>query len=187
MNIEYGEAGEGRTALIPMSEAYNIVSKLDTDTIFSDHAAGIKFKRVAQNYYQLFINKGEHFDKYTDPKLRSLIKRAEGQSEDELADFVQNAGDMTAALHIDNLQAFLDRLTAFGVMYEGAAKELEDWEIENEEEWGEKTKSNNQTYWYKLSRPYGEGSNPTVGFVNYKEPTTEYPNGLILFKPKIRR
>ncbi len=185
LHTEYGKDGEGRIALIPISEGYNIVSKLAIDTIFSDHQAGVKLKRTGQNEYNLFIHKKEHFRLYTDAKLRSLIQPAQGQSEDELPDFVQNAGDMTAVLHINNLQPFLDRLSEFGLKYEGAAKELEDWEIENTEDWKSKTTTTNTTYTYQLGRAYGQGSNPTVGFINYKEPTAEYPFGIVIYNRKL--
>jgi hypothetical protein len=104
--------------------------------------------------------------------------RANGQGEDELADFVQNANDMTAPLHLDKLERFLERLDHFGLHYLGEAKELQDWEVENEDDWQQKTKSKG-TFRYKLTRAYGQGSNPTSSFLNYEEPSAKYPFGLV--------
>jgi len=178
LHRDFGAEGEDRKALLPISQAYSIVSKLSIDEIFGDHQDRIRFKRVSDKAYQIFIIKRGNFQMHTDEGLRSLIMRGEGQSEDELPDFVQNAGDMTAALHMDKLQTFLERLDTFGLHYYGEAKELEDWETENEQEWKDKTKTSG-SFRYKLSRPYGQGSNPTTSFTNYEEPSPKYPFGVV--------
>jgi hypothetical protein len=177
---EFGNEGEDKQALLPISDALMFIEQLEKDEEFSDHQMRVKFKRISTNYYQVFLHKKGNFTLHTDQTLRSLIKRAEGQSEDELPDFVQNAGDMTGTLHQRNLERFLERLDNFGVQYLGEAKELEDWEMENQEDWNEKTKSK-ESFRYKLTRPYGQGSNPTIGFTGYEEPNPFYPFGIVLY------
>lgn len=178
LHSDFGSEGEDRKALIPISNAANVIRNLSMDELFSDHQLKVKFKRVGENVIQLFIPKRGNFEIHTDEILRSLIMKGEGQGEDELADFVQNANDMTAPLHMDKLERFLERLDAFGLHYMGEAKQLEDWEVENEEEWQQKTQRKG-SFRYKLSRPYGQGSNPTSGFVNYEEPSPSYPFGVV--------
>ena len=180
LHRDYGKEDHERKALIPISNALGIINNLSIDELFSDHQLRVKFKHIQQGFYQLFIGKKGGFDLYTDKILRSLIMRSKGQSNDELADFVQNAGDMTATLHVDKLERFLKRLDSFGLLYLGHAKELEDWEIENEQDWQKKTKSKDgERHAYKLSRPYGQGSNPVLGFQKYKEPDATYPYGVV--------
>lgn len=179
LHRDFGAEGEDKKALLPISQAFSIIRKLSMDEIFGDHQNRIRFKRVAENAFQLFITKKGNFQMHTDETLRSLIMRGEGQSEDELPDFVQNAGDMTGALHIDKLERFLERLDTFGLYYLGAAKEMEDWEVENEEEWKKNKSQEKGSFRYKLSRPYGQSSNPTTSFTNYEEPSPKYAFGVV--------
>ena len=171
LHRDFGKDGEANSAVLPISEALNIILKLEIDDFFADHKLNFRVKRISENYFQLYLDKKDLYSAIIDEKLRSFLKRAEGQSNDELPDFVQNAGDMTAALHIEKLQLFLNRLDAFGVQFLGHARELEDWEIENEADWKSKTKSTTGSYKYRLGRAYGQGSNPTTGFVSYESRT----------------
>ncbi|GAA0892598.1 hypothetical protein GCM10009122_22770 [Fulvivirga kasyanovii] len=169
------------SSVLPISDAYERIREFHEGQSFWDAQERIRLTKISGNYFQVFIQKKGNFQLHTDEKLRQLIKRADGQSEDELPDFVQNAGEMTAALHLDNLEAFLKQLDEHGIKYQGEARELEDWEIENEEDWKKKTARPDGVYTYKLMRPYGQGSNPAGGFLEYKEPSPHYPFGLVLY------
>jgi len=185
MHRDFGKSGEAHTALIPISQAKDTILKLEVDEQFEDHQLRIKFKRIEENTFQIFITKKGNYKLFTDDILRSLIMKQAGQSEDEIADFVQNAGDMTAPLHQNKLEHFLERLDAFGLHYQGQAKELEDWEIENEADWQKKTEQSS-SYRYKLQRPYGQGSNPTSGFVNFEAPNATYPYGVVEYNRQLQ-
>ncbi len=122
------------------------------------------------------------YEMILDPKLRELLKREEGQSEDELPDFVQNGGEMMGILPSSNLQAFLKRLDSYGLQHLTAAQELKEWEVENEKEWAAQNQSHTAVYSYELGRAYGQGSNPIIGFIDYIEPKdSPYPFGSISF------
>ncbi|WP_029209539.1 strawberry notch C-terminal domain-containing protein [Aquimarina agarilytica] len=181
MSREYGKDGETETALLSIGDALSVISTLEVDDFFKDHELVFTIKRISANYFQVYLNKAQLYKAALDPLLRKLIKKEEGQDKDELADFVQNAGEMTAALHQENVAAFLRRLNFYGVKYMGAAKELEDWEIENETDWKNKTASQKGKYQYELGRPYGQESNPAAGFVSYQEPDQIYPNGIVVY------
>ena len=181
MDKEFGKDGINK-ALLPISEAFNMISGLSIDEFFSDQKDQLRFKRIGENYLQVYIHKGENYKMAIDPKLRELIRRAEGQQEDELPDFVQNGGEMTGVLHFNNLKPFLKQLDTYGLQFLGKAKELEDWEIENQKDWDRNTKETEGNYVYELGRPYGQGSNPITGFKEYKEPeNTKYPFGTVSY------
>ncbi|TGV03590.1 strawberry notch C-terminal domain-containing protein [Flavivirga rizhaonensis] len=180
MSRSYGKDGEN-SAVLPISEAYTIIDKLQVDDQFDDHKLQFRIKRISENYFQVFLVKKELYGAIIDESLRRFLKHDEGQSPDELPNFVQNAGDMTGALHTDNLQLFLNRLDAFGVQFLGTARELEDWEVENQDDWKAKTKQQKGTFKYQLGRVYGQGSNPTTGFVSYDEPNDTYEFGVVIY------
>ncbi len=184
MSADFGKDGE-HIALLPISSALKVIEALAIDTTFKDHTHTIKFKRISEGYFQVFMKKKEHYKLGIDPKLRQLIRSAAGQAADELPDFVQNAGDMTGALAIKNLVPFLEVLDGYGIQIEGEAKELEDWELENKSEWADRTTGNNERWKYELGRAYGQGSNPLSGFVAYEEPTKDYPFGSVLYDRKL--
>lgn len=184
MSFDFGKDGE-HMALLPISSALKAIEGLAIDETFMDHAQGIKFKRISENYLQVFMNKREHYKLAIDGKLRQLIRKAAGQADDELPDFVQNAGDMTGALPIHNIASFLEVLDGYGIQIEGAAKELEDWELENQSDWDHRTTGVHERWHYELGRAYGQGSNPLSGFVAYEEPTASYPYGTVTYDRKL--
>ncbi len=178
MSREFGKDGE-HYALLPISEGLKAIEILDTDASFEDHKYGIKFKRVGETYFEVYINKKQHYKLPLDSALRKLIMRQQGQTSDELPEFIQNAGDMVGVLSLNNVLPFLKILDEYGFKIEGEAKELEDWEIENISDWEERTVKGDQRYQYELGRAYGTGSNPQLGFMDYKEPDTKYPFGTV--------
>lgn len=169
MSRDFGKDGEHR-ALLPISNALKAIETMENDTTFEDHQFGVRFKRIGQNHYQVYFNKKEHYQLPLDTNLRKLVMREPGQPESELADFVQNAGEMTAALAKRNLEAFLLLLDEYGIKVEGEARELEDWEIENQQDWSDRTKKSSLVVSYELGRSYGQGSNPLAGFLSYQPP-----------------
>ncbi len=181
MSREYGKDGETKTALLPISDALSTIQALAVDDFFKDHELVFTIKRISSQYFQVYLNKSSLYKAAIDPFLRRLIKKESDQDKDELADFVQNAGEMTAPIHQEKIEAFLKRLNFYGVKYMGAAKELEDWEIENETDWEATTSDKKGKFLYELGRAYGQGSNPSAGFVNYQEPNEIYPFGLVQF------
>lgn len=181
LHRDYGKEGEADSAVLPISEAYDIIKRLEVDSFFRDHQLSFRIKRISDNYFQVYLDKKDLYAAALDEKLRVLLRKETGQSEDELPDFVQNAGEMTGALHLDHLQGFLNRLDHFQVQFLGTARELEDWEIENETDWKSKTKQKKGVFKYQLGRAYGQGSNPTTGFVNYEEPSSEYAFGIVIY------
>ncbi len=172
--------GKVPPTLVPISRMQRHIETLEKDALFSDHHHSIRFKRAGENSYQLFIPKRGNKSLFLDETLRSLIKRQEGQNPDTPAEFVQNAGDMTAMLHLQNLSVFLERLDDLGIQCITETRELEDWEIENAEDWHDKN-SNEAEYIYKLSRAYGQGSNPTTDFIRYEEPSSSFPFGKVIY------
>lgn len=179
LHRDYGKEGEDKNAMLPISESKPYIEGLVVDGIFSDHQLRVMFKRIGTNLYQVLVAKKGNFQIYTSDKLRSLLERAEGE-DDQTPDFVQNASDMTGVIHQRNLGLFLERLDEHGLQFLGAAKELEDWEIENKEDWNTKT-SRKGTFKYELGRPYGQGSNPTTSFIDYEEPSDNYPYGAVVY------
>ena len=178
---DYGKNGEDK-ALLPISEAYPLIKALEMDSFFSDQKNSIRFKKVGEEHWQVFMHKGDHYKLALDSSLRELLQREAGQQEEELPDFVQNGGEMTGLLTGDHLETFLKRLDRYDITYLGLPKALEDWELENEKEWAQQTKSSDQRFPYALGRPYGQGSNPTAGFVAYSEPQdTLHPYGIVTY------
>jgi hypothetical protein len=182
---DFGKEGEDKMVWSNISNAYETIKELPIGEEFTDHQARIRFKRSSTNYYQVFIKKKGNFELHTEHSLRMLIERSEGQTEDDLPDFIQNAGEMTAMLHINNLEGFLNLLDNFGIKYLVETREMEDWEIENESEWEKNKTERKITSRYKLSRPYGQGSNPTIGFVSYEEPAPGSPFGIVSYDRKL--
>ncbi len=180
MSRDFGKKGEHH-ALLPISEGIGAIRLLENDTTFEDHKYGVKFKRIGDNYFEVYIKKKQHYKLPLDPALRKLIMRQEGQTTDELPEFVQNAGDMMGVVSEGSLLPFLKILDAYGFKMEGQAKELEDWEIENTEDWADRTKKGEQRYQYELTRPYGDGSNPGLGFIDYQEPDATYSHGIVIY------
>ena len=178
LHPDFGREDEDQKTLMPISLASDTIKALAVDELFSDHQQRVKFKRITDQIFQLFIPKRGNYQVHTDPVLRALILKQEGQGEDEAADFVQNANDMTATSHINKLDPLLERLDFFGLKFLTEAKELEGWEIENEKQWQNKTRSL-ETFRYRLGRPYGQGSNPIPGFTDYLEPDADHPYGVV--------
>ena len=176
---DYGTETSEKLAILPISEAAEPIKELKVKgKAFTDQELSVRFEKESDKVFSVFIRKRGNQKVYTDQILRSLLMKEAGKEEDELPDFVQNAGDMVGALHIDKLDRFLKRLDNFGIKYLGNEKVLEEWEIENEKEWAKKAASKG-SFHYKLSRPYGEGSNPLSGFLNYKEPNEQFPYGVV--------
>ncbi|TPN85820.1 strawberry notch C-terminal domain-containing protein [Aquimarina algicola] len=173
---------EAPFALMPISEGINSIRALETDTSFEDHTGSIRFKKVKEGYVQVLIKKKKQYQLPLDAALRGLIMRQEGQSPDELPEFIQNAGDMVGTLSDNNLLAFLKVLDGYGIKIEAPSRELEDWEIENASDWSERTTSSDERYQYELGRAYGTGSNPQVGFIEYNEPNGAYPFGTVTYE-----
>ncbi len=179
LDRNYGSDGEDKFALLPISQALPDIRILALDATFSDHQDWVRLKRVADQAFELLISKTGSFEIFTDASLRGLLMRQSGQSEDELPDFVQNAGDMTGIIHASKLPACLEVLDRFHIRYLGPARELEDWEIENEKAWQSNPQSTTTSFRYKLARPYGQGSNPVIGFTNYEEPGAQFRFGVV--------
>ncbi|MBL6450029.1 hypothetical protein JMN32_27190, partial [Fulvivirga sp. 29W222] len=78
------------------------------------------------------------------------------------------------------------QLDSHGLQYLGEAKKLEDWEIENEEDWKKRTDRPDGIFTYELQRPYGQGSNPTSGFKEYKEPSPAHAFGLVIYSRPLK-
>lgn len=180
LHADYGLEGEDEHALIPISEAQPHIEALAVDAQFTDLQERVRFKRMSENLWQISIVKKGNFQLFTDKHLRKRIEKAQGQGPDEMPDFVQNAGDMVGILKRKNLTSILERLNTFGLNFLGASRAMEDWEIENETEWQAQQKSKGK-YLYELSRPYGQGSNPTVAFADYLEPSEAFPFGQVVY------
>ncbi len=185
MERGYGKDENGVStirATLPISNALKELKGLVIDHQFFTNTAQISFTRKSSNYYQVNIYKRSNLKLITDDTLRSLIRKAEGQSVDELADFVQNAGDMTAALHIDKLESFLKRLDEFGIMYLGEPKELEEWEIEGVEVNNEE---DGKQYSYKLIKDKEEQPYPEEGVISYTPPDNNHLYGSVTYSRRL--
>lgn len=171
--------------LVPISEIRATFEVLAIGDIIEDKGLGIRFKRIKENHFQVYIHKKEHYKLPLDARLRSLILKAVGQQTEELADFVQEDRFMTGVVPLRNLTEFLKVLDKFNIQVEGSPKELENWEIENKEDWEERSKKSTQTFWYELGKPFGQNSHPQSGFLGYEEPSVQYPFGKVSFDRKL--
>ena len=162
---------EEHFALLHISTGTEKLKSLALDTTFEDHRGGVRFKRLSEGHFQVLIKKGEHYKMSIDPRLRALLLKQEGQPGDELPNFVQNAGDMTGLLPLKHIDAFLMILDAYSLKIEAKAEELKDWEVENDKDWTDRTLKSEKRYHYELGKPYGQGSNPNAGFIDYIEPS----------------
>jgi hypothetical protein len=175
-------------ALSPISNAKDQISNLEIDGFLEDHTSNVRFVRKSENYFQVFLSKKNLYKASLDTKLRGLIRKEEDQDSDQLADFVQNASEMTASLHISNLEPFLKRLDSFDIKYHTEAREMEDWEIENKEDWEAKTKKlKGKVFKYRLGKKYGADSNPSFGLVEYIEPQSKSSSdhGFVTYNRKL--
>ncbi|GAK75663.1 hypothetical protein JCM19296_1255 [Nonlabens ulvanivorans] len=75
LHRDFGKEGEADSALLPVSEAYPIISKLDLDDFFADHKLSFRAKRISDNYYQVYLDKRDLYPAVIDEKLRSLLRR----------------------------------------------------------------------------------------------------------------
>ncbi len=181
MHRDFGNDDSIDKAMLPISEAFKMIKNLEIDNFFVDHGLSFRIKRISTNYFQVFLKKSELYKASIDPQLRRIIKKEDQQASDELAEFVQNAGEMTAGLHINKLEEFLKKLDDYGLKFLGEAIEIQDWEKENKEDWESNTSTSEKIYKYELSREYGQGSNPSNGFISYEEPNKEFPFGVVVY------
>ncbi|WP_046756616.1 strawberry notch C-terminal domain-containing protein [Kordia jejudonensis] len=175
-------------ALAPISNAKDKINALEIDEFIQDHTANVRFVRKDENYLQVFLSKKNLYEVSLDSKLRRLIRKEDNQDSDELANFVQNASEMTGTLHIENLEPFLKQLDTFDIKYHTEAREMEDWEIENKEDWEAKTKKlKGKIFKYRLGKKYGADSNPSFGLVEYIEPQTQSSSdyGFVTYNRKL--
>jgi len=182
---KYGEKGEDAKAMLPISKALAPIKGLQINDLLSDLKERVTFKRTSETRYEIIISKKGNYGLFGDQQLRELIIRESKDNEDELPDFIQKGGKMRAQLHIAKLEAFLNRLSELDLKFMGYARQLEDWEIENEEDWKKRTESSGE-FKYRLSKPYGQGSSPSISLLRYEEPTNEYPNGLVVYDRPLR-
>jgi len=181
---EYEDSSGAKSTILPISKSYSELAVLEINKLFSDEQNRIRFMRITEDEFRVSIKKPGNKEIYTDEVLRALLKRPDGQSTDELPDFVQNAGDMVGQIQVKVLSDFLRRLDAFGLTYTTRAKEAEDWEKENEQEWEDKTKKGEPT-WYKLQRPFGNGTHPVESFLAYEEPNGDFKYGRVSYSRKL--
>ncbi len=172
--------GEIPPTLAPISKMANRIEKMENDKLISDYRNRVRFKRNGVDLFQIRITKKANKTLFLDATLRSLIQKEEGQNPDVPAEFVQNAGDMTALLHLNQLEAFLKRLDDLGLQVITATRKLEDWEIENAEDWNNKNTVEAE-HIYKLTQSYGQGSQPSTDFIRYEEPSTDFPFGRVIY------
>ena len=184
MHESFGAEGEDRKALLPISHALELIRDLATGSFLTDHRLDVRIQRLNASTFKLSIVKSGNFTLYTDEALRALLMKREDQGADEPAEFVQNAGDMIAPVHDDKLPAVLERLDWLDVRYQGEARVLEDWEVENEAAWQQET-AVSEAHRYRLGQPYGSGSNPTQGFADYQEPDAHHPFGVVIYHRRL--
>lgn len=168
--------------LLPISNAYSTLKNMAKDMTFYDSIPNnIAFKAENENTVKVYIRKKANFKIHTDALLRGYLIPANGQSEDELPDFVQNANDMIGMVSTEKLELFLKRLDEFNITYKSKARVMEDWEIENQKEWKARTSEDTTIYSYALSKTYGDNSNPQSGFKGYDEPSDDYNFGTVRY------
>ena len=184
LHPEFGTETEERKAILPISDALETIKKLSGKAFFTDDKLTVRFESISPTAFQVYVSKRGNQNIYTDHILRALLMKAQGADPDELPDFVQNASEMTSGLHMDKLDRFLKRLDHYELKYLGTEKVLEAWEIENDNEW-EKQQQPLGRFSYQLKRPYGEGTHPTSGFIDYQEPTTSHPYGAVEYSRKL--
>lgn len=184
LSRDFGANGELQM-LVPISEGLHTIETLAIDSTFQDHKLGVRFTRISNTQVQVFFNKKEHREPPLNPELRKLILRAAGQEVDELPNFVQNAGEMTGIVPNRNMEAFLKILDTYDIKLAKEARELKAWEIENLEDWKQRTTEGDAHFHYELGRAYGQGSNPQTGFKAYEEPNRDYPFGRVSYDRRL--
>lgn len=180
----YDNEQEEQQTLYPISHARQIIEALPVKKAFKDQAETIQFVKVSDHLLQVLITKRGNYAIYTDMELRALLEHARHQDPDDLPEFIQHEDRMSGVLHMGKLPLFLEKLDPFGLKYFDTARELEDWEIENQIDQDRRehtAKAHDQVFRYRLNRPYGQGSNPVSGFADYKEPSPDYPFGVVLY------
>lgn len=180
LSRDHGKDKEIDVAYEKIKEAHQPIIELEKDKVFWDTKQKVRFVRNNDKVFELFIVKKGNQKLFTDQTLRSYLMRPKDSDPDTLPEFVQKGNGMLGIFHQDKLQQILDQLDTFDLWYATRARPLEDWEIENEEDWKKRTKVD-EVFTYKLARPYGDGSNPTASFMAYIEPTTEHPFGSVQF------
>ena len=182
MHIDYGKEGEDKKSFYPISDAYQYIQALEENEFFADHQLNVRFKRLGGALYELAIRKAGNFEMFTNKDIRSLLERAEGKSEDELPDFVQNANEMVGVIHEKKIEPLLHLLDDFDLSFLGETRPLEPWEIENEKAWKEETKESNELWVYQLNKAFGQASYPAVGFKGHQDNNApEAPFGVLTY------
>ncbi len=181
---DFGKNGELQM-LVPISHGLKAIETLAIGNTFEDHKLGVRFKRISSGYLQVFFRKKEHRKPPLDAQLRELILPESGQHPDELPNFVQNASEMTGVLSNQNIASFLKILDTYDIKLRREARELQKWELENLEDWKQRTTTNDARFSYELGHPYGQASNPQSGFKDYKEPSTDYPFGIVIYDRRL--
>ena len=162
----------------PISKAFKQIKALKVDEMFFDASQEIRFLKISESLYKVYLKKRGNMDIYTDERLRYLLEKAEGQNRDELAEFVQNAAEMMAILSQKRLKPFLKALDQFNIVFFTEAEKLEKWEARQS---SEQTSIKKGNYRYRLSMPLQQASYPDQSFKRYDPADDKYPYGLLVY------
>ena len=77
----------------------------------------------------------------------------------------------------------LEKLTQFNIQYLGEARQVEDYELDNQDDWEQRTNDNHSIY--ILSKPFGQGTHPGTGFLEFLPETDEHPYGRVSFSRRL--
>ncbi|MEL7147543.1 MAG: helicase, partial [Bacteroidota bacterium] len=181
LNASYGKEEQELKALLPINNALELILNLEHDKIFADHQLRVKFRVASYKAFELLVNKKHGYDIYTNERIRSLLLRP--ANSDELPEFEQVSREMVAYIARDKISALLELLTQLNVQYLGEAQQIETYELDNEEDWQQRTTEDHHVY--ILTKPFGQGTHPSTGFLEFLSETDEYPYGRVSFNRKL--
>ncbi|MGB3463952.1 MAG: strawberry notch C-terminal domain-containing protein [Cyclobacteriaceae bacterium] len=187
MRRGFEKEDDGMLALFPIGKAIDIIKALDIEEEFADTKNAVRFKKLEGAFYRISIKKSGNYSLYTDNSLRWLLVNPTHTEEEEPPDFVQNGGDMTGTIHVKKLEQFLEILSVKGFQY------LDKPRVWTQTEWEEEQGlnppvpniTNQKTFQYELSKPFGQGSNPEKGFIEHTEKSKGFPFGIAIFNRKL--
>lgn len=163
----------------PISKAFEQIESLKVDEMFFDASQEIRFLKVSESLYKVYLKKRGNIEIYTDDRLRHLLERSQGQDPGELGEFVQNAAEMMAVLSVKRLKPFLRVLDQYNFVFFTEAEKLETWQSRQVDQQKQTIKKGN--YRYQLSMPLQQASYPDEAFKRFEPADDKYPYGLLVY------
>ncbi|HEX8548628.1 MAG TPA: strawberry notch C-terminal domain-containing protein, partial [Cytophagaceae bacterium] len=163
----FGREENDYESTVPIEKAIDLIEELNIGESLLTAGEEIKFTNANLNFYEIRIPKslsrGGKF--YMDQELRKLIARPHGKR-DELGTFISIGQEMSGMLHKQNLKDFVKILNdKFRLSVKTSAIEVTDTED---------TRGEGKEFEFKLTRPFGLGAYPPIGFLRHDNNEGQY-------------